>query len=187
MPTPPEPTELDITPPPPEEGLNQAARPRSFVAGPSGHPLHPAVASVAVAAWVFSAVFDLGSFVAEDAWAYTRGAYVLTGIGVGAGIVAAVLGLIDLLGVPAGTKAHRLGIRHLVAMDATLACFALSFVLRRGSDFVETEAVDPLPFALSLLGLVTLATGVWLGHRLAYGYGVRVNTDDDRRRGFDPA
>lgn len=165
--------------------MAQAARSQTSLAGPNGHPFHPVLAGVAVAAWAFSVAFDLGSFASDEAWAYTRGAYVLTGIGVGLGIAAAVLGLVDLLGVPRGTRAHRLGVRHLLAMDLTLALFAVSFVLRRDSDFAQTEAVDPLPFALSLLGFATLAIGVWFGHRLAYVHGVRVNVGAARRAGFE--
>jgi uncharacterized membrane protein len=157
------------------------------LAGPNGHPFHPLVAGVAVAAWGASVAFDLLSHVADQAWAYARGAYVLTGAGVGIGVVAAVLGLIDLLGVPRGTRAFRHGVRHLVAMDVALACFAISFALRRRSDFAVHDAVEPLPFLLSLVGLAALATGVWLGHQLAYGYGVRVSTAEVRREGFAEA
>jgi uncharacterized membrane protein len=178
--------DLDEPPPAPDEGLARAARTRTPLVGPGGHPFHPLVASVAVAAWAFSVAFDLASFVADQAWAYTRAAYVLTGLGVVVGAGAALLGLVDLLGVPRGTRAFRFGVRHLVAMDLALGLFAVSFVIRRGSDFAQTDPVDVVPFLLSLGGLAALATGVGLGHQLAYRFGVRVNVGPPRREGFEP-
>ncbi|HMQ27377.1 MAG TPA: DUF2231 domain-containing protein, partial [Acidimicrobiales bacterium] len=123
--------------------------------------------------------------VADTAWVYARGAYVLTAAGVGAGLVAAMVGLADLVRVPRDTPAFRTGIRHLLCMDACLVLFAVSFLIRRGSDFEWHDPVAPLPFAISLLGLVLLAAGVWLGTRLAHTYGVRTAVDQDRLRGFE--
>ena len=167
------------------EGLEQAARPAGPWAGPYGRPFHPLVAAVAIGAWVCALGFDLISHVADTAWVYARGAYVLTAAGVGAGLVAAMVGLADLVRVPRDTPAFRTGIRHLLCMDGCLALFSVSFLLRRGSDFEWHDPVDPLPFAISLLGLVLLGAGAWLGSRLAHTYGVRTAVDEDRLRGFE--
>ena len=93
----------DEAPPAPAEGLAQAARPAGPWAGPYGRPFHPMVAAVAIGAWVCAFGFDLISQVADPAWVYARGAYVLTGAGVLAGAVAATVGLADLVRVPRGT------------------------------------------------------------------------------------
>ncbi len=167
------------------EGLAQAARPGGVWAGPYGRPFHPLVAAVAVGAWVCAFGFDLISQVADTAWVYARGAYVLTGAGVGVGLVAAMIGLADLVRVPRDTPAWRTGIRHLLCMDACLVLFAVSFLLRRSSDFEWHDPVAPAPFAVSILGLALLATGAWLGLRLAHTHGVRVAVDADRLRGFE--
>lgn len=173
-------------PPPPAEGLASASRPRSRWAGPHGHPFHPLVAAVAIGAWVLALPFDLISFVADTAWVYVRGSWLLTGMGVGAALVAALLGLVDLLGIPRGTVAWRAGIRHLLWTDAALVLFAASFVLRNESDFPFHDAVDVAPFVLSLLGLGAVAVGAWLGQRMTYQLGVRVADLDDRLAGFEP-
>lgn len=169
----------------PSEGLAQAARPGGVWAGPYGRPLHPLVAAVAVGAWVCAFGFDLISQVADTAWVYARGAYVLTAAGVGVGLVASILGLADLVRVPRDTPAWRTGIRHLLCMDAALVLFAVSFLLRRSSDFEWHDPVAPAPFAISIVGLVALAAGTWLGARLAHTYGVRVAVEEDRLRGFE--
>lgn len=167
------------------EGLAQAARPAGVWVGPYGRPFHPLVAAVAVGAWVCAFAFDLISQVADTAWLYARGAYVLTGIGVGAGLVAAMIGLADLVRVPRDTPAWRTGIRHLLFMDACLVLFTVSFLLRRSSDFEWHDPVAPAPFLVSIFGLGGLAAGAWLGARLAHTYGVRGALEQDRLRGFE--
>jgi uncharacterized membrane protein len=172
-------------PPTPEQGVLIASRPRSPVSGPYGRPFHPMIAAVAIGAWVCSFGFDLISQVADTAWVYARGAYVLVGVGVVVGVIAATVGLIDLVNLPRGTRAFRTGVRHLLAMDAALLAFAASFLVRRTSEFRWHDGVEPAAMALSVVGLVALAVGVWLGSTLSYRYGVRVAVDAERRDGFE--
>lgn len=181
----PSPDAVDTPAPDPEEALATASRPGGIWAGWYGRPVHPVVASVAIGAWVCALGFDLISQVADTAWLYARGAYVLTGAGVGVGIVAATLGLADLVRVPRDTPAFRAGVRHLLAMDACLVLFAVSFLIRRGSDFEWHDPVSPVALGASVLGLIALAVGIWLGTRLTYTYGVRVAVDEDRLEGFE--
>lgn len=169
-----------------EEGVAQAARPAGFWAGQYGRPLHPTVAAVAIGAWVCALGFDLVSQVADTAWVYARGAYVLTAIGVVVGVVAATIGLVDLVRVPRATPAFRTGVRHLLAMDGCLVLFSISFLIRRTSDFEWHDPVAVVPMATSIAGLVLLAVGTWFGTRLSYTYGVRVALQPDRLQGFEP-
>ncbi len=169
----------------PAEALAVASRPAGPWAGPYGRPFHPMVAAVAVGAWVCAFGFDLISQVADTAWVYARGAYVLTAAGVGVGVVAAMLGLADLVRIPRDTRAFRTGVRHLLSMDACLVLFAVSFLVRRTSDFEWHDPVAIVPMGLSVVGLAVLAVGVWLGARLSYTYGVRVALEPDRLRGFE--
>lgn len=169
----------------PDEAMAQAAEPAGWWAGRSGRPLHPVVAAVAIGAWVCAFGFDLISQVADTAWVYARAAYVLTAAGVAVGAVAATIGLVDLVRIQRDTPAFRTGVRHLLVMDGCLVLFAVSFLIRRTSDFEWHDPVGVAPMGLSILGLVLLGVGVWFGTQLAYGYGVRVALDEDRRRGFE--
>lgn len=163
-----------------------AARPVSVLAGPYGRPFHPVAAAVAIGAWVCAFGFDVLSRLADVAWIYERGAYVLTGAGVAAGVVAAMLGLADLVRVPRGTPAFTTGLRHLVTMDVALVLFAVSFLIRHGSSWEWHEGTASLPLGLSVVGLAVLGFGTWLGLTLASTYGVRVAEEPDRLRGFEP-
>src|SRR5437764_11635235 len=83
------------------------------VAGPYGHPVHPLLVTVPIGAWVTSIVFDILSRTADHGADFARGAYWLIGIGIVGALVAAAFGLMDLLSVPARTRAKRVGFAHM--------------------------------------------------------------------------
>src|SRR5205085_6077319 len=86
-----------------------AKQPVTPVAGPYGHPFHPLLVTVPIGAWVTSIVFDILSRTADHGADFARGAYWLIGIGIVGALVAAAFGLMDLLSVPARTRAKRVG------------------------------------------------------------------------------
>ncbi len=136
-------------------------------------------------AWVCALGFDLVSFASSTEWVYARGAWMLTGLGVLAGLAAAFVALADLMALPRGTLAFRTGLRQLLALDVALVAFTVSFLIRNSSDFFFHDP-SPVPaVVLSLVGLGALAVTHWLGGILTYGYGVRVATDPERRKGFE--
>jgi uncharacterized membrane protein len=166
----------------PEEAMREAKRPASPLAGPYGRPLHPLAASIATGAWVCSFGFDLVSQVANDPGVYSRGSYFLILAGIGFGLVAATLGLFDVLALPRGTAVFRAGVRHLVAADVALLIFLGSFVLRRFLTFLETPWSLVL---LSVLGLLALTSASWSGLGLSYRWGVRVVDEAEQLPGFE--
>ncbi|HEU5083105.1 MAG TPA: DUF2231 domain-containing protein [Acidimicrobiales bacterium] len=164
-----------------DPGHQRAKHPRTVAAGPHGHPFHPVLVTVPIGAWVASLVFDLVSRSADDPEVFATGAYWLLGIGVLGAAVAAVFGLLDLLSVPAGTKARRTGQLHLVLNLAVTAAFLVSFALRRGDTADEVSAGL---IALSIVALAVLGASGWLGGKLTYRYGVRVVEEDLQADGF---
>lgn len=162
--------------------MREAKRPATPLAGRYGRPLHPLAASIATGAWVCSFGFDLVSQVANDPGVYTRGAYFLVITGVAFGLLAATLGLIDVLALPRGTPVFREGIRHLAASDAAVLVFLLSFLLRRWWTFVETPW---MLVALSGVGLLALAWSSWSGLGLSYRWGVRVVDEAEQLPGYE--
>ena len=161
-----------------------AKHPLTVVAGPYGHPFHPALVTVPIGAWICSLVFDVGSTRANDPAIYSRGAYWLIGIGIVGAIGAALFGLLDLLTIPRGTTAWRTGLLHAAINDVVLVLFLVSFLTRRGGPFGETSAGL---FALSAVALALLTVSGWLGGKLAYRYGVRVADDATQADGFTPS
>ena len=166
----------------PEEAMREAKRPVTPLAGPYGRPLHPLAASVATGAWVCSLGFDLVSQIATNPGVYTRGAYFLILVGIGFGLLAATLGLFDLLALPRSSAVYQAGIRHLVASDVAVLVFLCSFGLRRVLIFGDT------PWSLVLLsvaGLGALGAASWSGLGLTYRWGVRVVDEAEQVPGFE--
>ncbi|OWY61689.1 hypothetical protein B7486_62455 [cyanobacterium TDX16] len=127
--------------------------------------------------------FDLVSQVANDPGVYSRGAYFLILAGVGFGLLAATLGLFDVLALPRGTPVFQAGVRHLIASDAAILIFLASFLLRRYLTFVET------PWSLvavSAVALLALSSASWSGLGLSYRWGVRVVDEAQQLPGFAP-
>lgn len=164
------------------EAMSDAKRPATPFAGLYGRPLHPLAASIATGAWVCSFGFDLVSQVANDPGVYTRGAYFLVITGIAFGLLAATLGLLDVLALPRGTPVFREGIRHLVAADVAVLVFLLSFLLRRWWIFLETPWTL---VAVSAVGLLALSWSSWSGLGLSYRWGVRVVDEADQLPGYE--
>jgi uncharacterized membrane protein len=169
------------------DDLQQAKRPVSAVlAGPYGHPLHPVLVTVPIGAWVAATVFDVASHVVDDPGFLARGAQWLIAVGVLGALAAAVIGFLDLLVLPAGTRVFRTALVHM-GLNLTVTCgYVGGFLWRRA----EGGAAGPVawgPLVLSLCCLAVLAVSGFLGGKLAFRYGVRVADEaaqvDGYRRG----
>jgi uncharacterized membrane protein len=156
--------------------------PLTPVAGPYGHPFHAAAVTIPIGAWICSFVFDIVSRSAENPEIYGRGAYWLIAIGIVGAVGAALLGVLDLLTIPRGTKAFRTGLLHAGINDVVLAAFVVSFFIRRSDgDWGETS-VGLIVLSGAALALLTVSG--WLGGKLAYRYGVRVAHEADQAEGL---
>src|SRR5690242_18160342 len=113
--------------------MEQAKRPVSVLAGRYGHPLHPVLVPVPIGAWVASLVFDIASHQVRDPEFLTRGSRWLIGLGVLGAVAAALVGVLDLLAIPTGTRAFRIGLIHMFINLAVTAVYAIGFAIRGSS------------------------------------------------------
>src|SRR2546421_12202451 len=90
--------------PAPQPGMQQAKRPVTTLAGPYGHPLHPALVAVPIGAWIASLVFDVASRLVGDPGFLVQGSRWLIGLGVLGAVAAALVGFLDLFAIPTGTR-----------------------------------------------------------------------------------
>lgn len=155
--------------------LRRAKRPRTPLAGPYGHPFHAMLVTVPIGAWTGAIVFDLVSFLAEDAEPFVRGAMWLVGIGVLGALFAAVFGLLDLSVLTRGTKARRIALTHMTLNITAVALFAVSFLLRLNAPADEPAVAG---FVVALLGYAAVGASGFLGGELTYRYGVRVADEE---------
>ena len=112
-----------------------------------------------------SVVFDAVQRVRGGGW--SQAAWYMIAAGVVAGLVAAVFGFIDWLGIPPQTRAKRIGLWHACGNVVVLLLFAASWLLRR-----DSPAAPPLRLCCRAcrLGLATV-TG-WLGGELVDRLGI---------------
>lgn len=163
---------------PPEE---RAKRPVTSLAGWYGHPLHPALVAIPLGAWIASFVFDVASHLASDPVMLALGARWLIGIGVLGALVAAMIGLLDLLAIPTRTRVFRTALLHMSLALTTTTLYAIGFLVR---DSDPTGAVPAVPMVLSGVALLVLGATGFLGGTLAYRYGVRVVDETTQADGY---
>jgi uncharacterized membrane protein len=132
----------------------------------AGHPIHPMLVTIPIGLWVFSLICDFAYVGTDDArWAVT--AYFTLGGGIVGALIAAVPGLLDLLGLR-DPRAVRIGTYHLVLNLAIVAVQAWSFWLR----MQDGGYPDVLPRAISIVAVVALVISGWLGGHLVHVLGV---------------
>ena len=166
--------------------IGPAKRPTTVLAGEYGHPLHPALVAVPIGAWIASVLLDLGSHVLSDASTASHAAWWLLALGVLGALAAASVGFLDLIAIPTGTRAWRVGLAHMSFNLTATVLFAVAWFLRRD----DVAPAGGPPWALVVLSLVALAlvgAGGYLGGELAYRYGVRVADEGTQASGFTAA
>jgi len=132
-----------------------------------GHPIHPMLVVFPIGLWVFSLVADI-IYRAGGSPAWDVVAYYSLGGGIIGALLAAVPGLVDLIGIT-DPAAKRIGIAHMVINLVAVGLYAVNFYLRSQ----ETHG-GSLPMALSVIGVGLLCFSGWLGGELVYVYGVAV-------------
>ena len=135
-----------------------------------GHPIHPMLVGIPIGLWTFSLVADLvyKLGLGDESWART--AYLCIGGGIVGALLAAVPGLLDLLSL-SDPRAKRIGVLHMSVNLVAVALFAISFLMR-----MNGVPGDTGPIILSVLGVVILGVGGWLGGELVFRHGVAVDT-----------
>jgi uncharacterized membrane protein len=164
------------------DDLTPAKRPVTVLAGPYGHPLHPALIPIPIGAWFAAAVFDVGSHVADDSAFLVHGAYWLIAIGVLGALAAAMVGFLDFFALPPGTRVQRVALIHMGVNLAATSAFVVDYLLRRSR--LDDPHVAWGLVVLTYGALALLAVGGVLGGELAYRFGVRVADEETQRTGF---
>lgn len=164
--------------------VRRAKRPVSpLLAGPYGHPFHPILVTVPIGAWVSGLVFDVASRVVDAPAFLVQGSVWLIAIGVLGALLAAMVGFLDLLAIPAGTPAFRTGLVHMSLNLAVTGAYAGNFLWRQAS-YGEPGPVGVGQLVLAAVSLGVLAVSGYLGGKLAYRYGVRVAEEAVQIEGY---
>jgi uncharacterized membrane protein len=136
----------------------------------AGHPLHPMLIVFPLGLLATSVIFDIiGLSTSDSKWSSMS--WYMIAAGIIGGLLAAVIGLVDWLAIPSGTRAKFIGLWHGGLNVVVVLFFAVSWWLR------STAPSDPGKFALALSFLAVLVAVVagWLGGELVDRLGVGVD------------
>lgn len=135
-----------------------------------GHAIHPMLIAFPVGLLVTAVIFDIMHLATGTAlWASI--AYYMIAAGIIGGLLAAIFGVIDYLGVPSGTRARSIGLLHGVGNVVVVALFFVSWLLRRP----EPAAPSTLALIFSFVGVALAAVTAWLGGELVERLGLSVD------------
>ena len=136
-----------------------------------GHPIHPMLVVFPLGLFATAVIFDIiGMIRTEGHWSGM--AFWMIAAGIIGGLLAAIFGLLDWLGIPRGTRAKFIGLLHGAGNVLVTLLFIVSWFLRRPAP----ESLTMPQFLLSVVGvLIALVTG-WLGGELVGRLGVGVDT-----------
>ena len=164
-------------------GMEHAKRPVTAVAGRYGHPIHPILVAVPIGAWIASIVFDIASHIVNNPGFLAQGSRWLIAVGVLGALAAAAFGFLDLLAIPTGTRAFRIGLTHMSINLAVTGAYIGGFFWRSGAG---SGPVSWGQLVLSAVSLAALTVSGYLGGELAYRYGVRVADEATQAHGYAP-
>lgn len=135
-----------------------------------GHPVHPMLVNFPLGLLVTSAVFDIIHWVTGNGY-WSGLALWMIAAGLITGLMAAIVGTIDALAIPSGTRAKSVSLVHGTGNFLVLVLFVVSWFLR-----LSAPGNPPIiAYVLSLLGAALLGVTGWLGGELTLRLGIGVD------------
>ncbi|HEY3474530.1 MAG TPA: DUF2231 domain-containing protein, partial [Anaerolineales bacterium] len=118
---------------------------------PFHHPLHPALVHFPIGFFILSLLLDIASYLWVTLNGLPRAAFYAMGIGLVAGLLAAITGLVDRSDIRLDHPARRTANIHMTLNLTAIGLFGINFFLRAGqTGLVETPLLYLL---LSLVGV----------------------------------
>lgn len=137
-----------------------------------GHPIHPMLIVFPLGLLATAVAFDIVALIQSQASWFVI-SYWMIAAGVIGGLLAAVFGLIDWIGIPSGTRAKTIGLLHGGTNVIVVLLFIASWFLRGAATNTPSNGALTLSFIAVVLALV----GGWLGGELVDRLGIGVDED----------
>src|ERR1044072_4731781 len=126
-----------------------------------GHAIHPILIVYPLGLLSAAVIFDI-IYLATGNTTWTTVSFWMIAAGIIGGLLAAVFGLIDYLGIPSGTRAARIGLLH----GLTNLCVVILFIASEWLRWDSPQTPSTTAFALSFIAVVAALLGGWLGGEL---------------------
>lgn len=136
----------------------------------AGHPVHPMLIVFPLGLLATAVIFDIITLSTSDG-KWSTMAWYMIGAGILGGLLAAVFGLIDWMGIPSNTRAKAVGLWHGGLNVLVVLLFAGSWLLRRPDPATPTG----LALTLSFITVVIAVVAGWFGGELVDRLGVGVD------------
>jgi len=135
-----------------------------------GHPIHPMLIVFPLGLFATAVAFDIvGLIQGEASWFGIS--YWMIAAGIIGGLLAAVFGLIDWVGIPSGTRAKTIGLLHGGTNVVVVLLFIGSWFTRAAATNIPSNAALTLSFIAVVLALL----GGWLGGELVDRLGIGID------------
>ena len=131
------------------------------------HPMHPMLVGFPIGLWVFALICDVVHAVSSSALWQTVATFCVAGGIVGA-LLAAVPGLIDYFSIDEA-EMRRIANLHWAVNLGAVVIFAINLWLR-----FHLSAESNMPLGLSVIGVLAIGFGGWLGGEMVYVKGMAV-------------
>jgi uncharacterized membrane protein len=136
-----------------------------------GHPVHPMLVVFPIGLFATAVVFDILYLIAGNP-VFPTVSYYMIAAGILGGLLAAIFGFIDWLGLSNDSRAKKIGGWHGLGNFVIVVLFTISWFLRRAdANFAPTSLALLLSFAGIGLALIT----AWLGGEMVFRLGVGVD------------
>lgn len=135
-----------------------------------GHPVHPMLIVFPLGLLVTGTIFDLIHLISDNPVFGQTGFWMISA-GIIGGVLAAATGFADWTGIPANTRAKRIGLLHGAANGVVLVLFAVAWLMRSGNtEHVAGGGV----FTLEVIAVAISGGAGWLGGELVDRLGIGV-------------
>ena len=135
-----------------------------------GHAIHPMLIVFPIGLLATAVIFDVIQMVTDNPkWGEVS--FWMISAGLIGGLLSAIFGVIDWLGIPRGTRAKRIGLFHGFGNAFVLLLFGMSWFSRQSAPSQAT----PLAVGLGIVGVVLVLVTGWLGGELIARLGVSVD------------
>jgi uncharacterized membrane protein len=136
----------------------------------AGHPVHPMLIVFPLGLLATAVIFDIITLSTSDG-KWSNMSWYMIAAGIIGGLVAAVFGLLDWIGIPGNTRAKAIGLWHGGLNVLVVLLFAASWVVRRP----DPSAPTGLALTLSFAAVVIAVLAGWFGGELVDRLGVGVD------------
>jgi uncharacterized membrane protein len=136
------------------------------------HPIHPMLVTLPIGLWVFALLCDI-VFAAGGTASWNTVAFYCVAAGLAGAVLAAVPGLVDYFSIHEA-EMKRIASNHLLINVSAVVLFAINLWSRLG--LPDTSRV---PLVLSIIGVVAVGIGGWLGGKMVYVKGMAVRPVDE--------